>query len=102
MVLVTVNLSDEEVAAIEREVDAQAHALPRVGILRQSVAKSLIVRTSSPQEAIQFSNDYAPEHLIIHLHDANKRVSSIQNAGSVFVGPFTPERYVTDKVSRRR
>ncbi|TCD68189.1 trifunctional histidinol dehydrogenase [Steccherinum ochraceum] len=91
VVLVTVNLSDEEVAAIEREVDAQAHALPRVEILRQSVAKSLIVKTSSPEEAIGFSNDYAPEHLIIHLPDASARVASIQNAGSVFVGPFTPE-----------
>ena len=95
VVLVTVNLSDEAVTAIEAEVDAQAHALPRVGILRQSVAKSLIVRTSSPEEAIAFSNEYAPEHLIIHLQDASERVKDVQNAGSVFVGPFTPERYVS-------
>ncbi|THH32883.1 hypothetical protein EUX98_g1282 [Antrodiella citrinella] len=91
VVLVSVNLSDEAVAAIEREVDAQAHALPRVEILRQSVAKSLIVRTSSPEEAITFSNDYAPEHLIIHLENASSWVAAVQNAGSVFVGPFTPE-----------
>lgn len=90
----TVNLSDEEVTAIEREVDVQARALPRVGILRQSVAKSLIVKTSSPEEAIGFSNDYAPEHLIIHLRDASDRVAAVQNAGSVFVGSFTPERFV--------
>ncbi|KAH8105884.1 histidine biosynthesis trifunctional-protein [Cristinia sonorae] len=91
VVLVTVNLSDGQVAAIEREVDAQAHALSRVEILRQSVAKSLIVRTASPEEAIAFSNDYAPEHLIMHLEDASARVASVQNAGSVFVGPYTPE-----------
>ncbi|KAG8922408.1 trifunctional histidinol dehydrogenase, partial [Tulasnella sp. 408] len=47
VVLVTVNVTSEHLAAIEREVDAQANALPRVDIVRQSVAKSLIVKTTS-------------------------------------------------------
>jgi phosphoribosyl-ATP pyrophosphohydrolase/phosphoribosyl-AMP cyclohydrolase/histidinol dehydrogenase len=38
-----------------------------------------------------FSNDYAPEHLILHLEDAAAAVAHVQNAGSVFVGAFTPE-----------
>ena len=78
--------------AIEQEVDAQARALPRVDIIRQSIPKSLIVKTSSVEEAIAFSNDYAPEHLILHLKDASMRVPLVQNAGSVFVGPYSPER----------
>ena len=94
MVLVTVNLSQEEIAAIEDEVDAQARALPRVDIMRQSLPKSLIVKTTSVEDAIQFSNDYAPEHLILHLRDAPGAVDQVQNAGSVFVGPYSPERYV--------
>ncbi|KII95118.1 hypothetical protein PLICRDRAFT_202590 [Plicaturopsis crispa FD-325 SS-3] len=91
VVLVGVNLSSDEIAAIEREVDEQARALSRVDIVRQSVARSIIVKASSTEEAIAFSNDYAPEHLILHLKDAPQRVASIDNAGSIFVGPYSPE-----------
>ncbi|KDR83672.1 hypothetical protein GALMADRAFT_236003 [Galerina marginata CBS 339.88] len=91
VVLVGVNLAAEHLAAIEKEVDDQAHALSRVDIVRQSITKSIIVKTSSVDEAIAFSNDYAPEHLILHLEDASQKVSKIENAGSIFVGPYTPE-----------
>ncbi|KAJ4481627.1 histidinol dehydrogenase-domain-containing protein [Lentinula edodes] len=91
VVLVAVNLSTEHLEQIEDEVDKQARALSRVDIVRQSVAKSLIVQTTSVEEAIEYSNDYAPEHLILHLENAPDKVQLITNAGSVFVGPFTPE-----------
>ncbi|EPQ59448.1 histidine biosynthesis trifunctional-protein [Gloeophyllum trabeum ATCC 11539] len=91
VVLVAVNLSQAELSAIEKAVDEQAKALTRVDIVRQSVAKSLIVKASSVEEAVQFSNDYAPEHLILHLREANAAVSLVENAGSVFVGPYSPE-----------
>jgi hypothetical protein len=93
VVLVAVNLAPEILAAIEEEVDAQARALSRVDILHQSVAKSIIVTVSSIDDAFRFSNDYAPEHLILHLESASEKVQLIENAGSVFVGPYTPERY---------
>jgi phosphoribosyl-ATP pyrophosphohydrolase/phosphoribosyl-AMP cyclohydrolase/histidinol dehydrogenase len=41
---------------------------------------------------MDFSNDYAPEHLILHIRDAKAVVEEVQNAGSVFVGPYSPER----------
>jgi phosphoribosyl-ATP pyrophosphohydrolase/phosphoribosyl-AMP cyclohydrolase/histidinol dehydrogenase len=91
VVLVAVNLTPEKLAAVEKEVDEQAHALTRVDIVRESIAKSVIVKTISVEEAIAFSNDYAPEHLILHLENAGTRVASIDNAGSVFVGPYSPE-----------
>ncbi|KAG8934334.1 trifunctional histidinol dehydrogenase [Tulasnella sp. 417] len=91
VVLVTVNVTPEHLAEIEREVDAQANALPRVEIVRQSVAKSLIVKTTSVADALAFSNDYAPEHLILHLENAPDAVKLVENAGSVFVGPWSPE-----------
>ncbi|KAG6857108.1 hypothetical protein H0H87_009669 [Tephrocybe sp. NHM501043] len=91
VVLVAVSLSAEKLAEIEREVDVQANALSRVEIVRESIPKSIIVKASSVEEAITFSNDYAPEHLILHLENAQDHVASIDNAGSVFVGPFTPE-----------
>ncbi|KAI0650774.1 histidine biosynthesis trifunctional-protein [Trametes meyenii] len=91
VVLVAVGLSDERIVAIEEEVDAQARALTRVDIVRQSIPKSIIVKTRTAAEAIAFSNDYAPEHLILHLEDAPQAVAAVENAGSVFVGPYSPE-----------
>ena len=92
VVLVAVGLPDARVAQIEAEVDRQARALSRVDIVRQSIPKSIIVRVASVAEALAFSNDYAPEHLILHLEDAPAAVAAVENAGSVFVGPYSPER----------
>lgn len=86
------NLTPKHLTSIEKEVDDQAHALSRVDIVRQSISKSLIVKASTVDEAISFSNDYAPEHLILHLENASQKLTLIDNAGSVFVGPYTPER----------
>ncbi|KAI0638150.1 histidine biosynthesis trifunctional-protein [Trametes polyzona] len=91
VVLVAVALPDARLAAIEAAVDAQARALPRVDIVRQSIPKSLVVKVPSVADALAFSNDYAPEHLILHLADAPAAVARVENAGSVFVGPFSPE-----------
>lgn len=93
VVLLAVDLPVELMEEIEEQIDAQAKALPRVDILQESLKKSLIVQVPTRQAAIEFSNDYAPEHLILHLTDADSVVDQIQNAGSVFVGPWTPERY---------
>lgn len=92
VVLVAVSLTPEHLEKIEIEVDEQARALSRVDIVKQSIAKSLIVQVTSIEEALEFSNDYAPEHLILHLQNAHDKVQFVDNAGSVFVGPFTPER----------
>ena len=92
VVLVAVNLQTHELEAIEEEIDSQAKLLPRYSILKESLKKSLIIQVQTSEEAIQFSNDYAPEHLILHLSKAPLAVDLIQNAGSVFVGPWTPER----------
>lgn len=43
-------------------------------------------------EAIDFSNMYAPEHLIVNTLDAEKCLPKVQNAGSVFLGAYSPER----------
>lgn len=61
--------------------------------MRQSIPKSILVQTRSVKEAMGFSNDYAPEHLILHLRDAKVVAEEVQNAGSVFVGPYSPERW---------
>jgi phosphoribosyl-ATP pyrophosphohydrolase/phosphoribosyl-AMP cyclohydrolase/histidinol dehydrogenase len=91
VVLVAIDLTTEHLASIEKEVDEQAHTLSRVDIVRQSIMRSIIVKVSNVNEAFAFSNDYAPEHLILHLENAGERVPMVDNAGSVFVGPYTPE-----------
>jgi phosphoribosyl-ATP pyrophosphohydrolase/phosphoribosyl-AMP cyclohydrolase/histidinol dehydrogenase len=98
VVLVAVDLDADKLAEIENEVDVQAHALSRVDIVRKSISKSIVVKAKSVDEAIDFSNDYAPEHLILHLENASEKVQFINNAGSVFVGPYSPERYAPKKL----
>ncbi|KAI0254710.1 histidine biosynthesis trifunctional-protein [Lactifluus subvellereus] len=91
VVLVAVDLPGSILSEIESQVDAQARALERVEIIRQSVEKSIIVQVDDVDAALAFSNDYAPEHLILHIEKAAAAVARVQNAGSVFVGPFSPE-----------
>ena len=94
VVLVGIDLPESVLSEVESQVDAQARALERVDIVRQSVAKSIIVQANDLDAAVVFSNDYAPEHLILHITNAVDTVAHVQNAGSVFVGPFSPERQV--------
>ncbi|WRT67602.1 histidinol dehydrogenase [Kwoniella shivajii] len=91
VVLVGISLTPKLLEEIEEQIDIQAKALPRVAIAREAIKKSVIVLVDSQKEAIEFSNEYAPEHLILHLEDAVKAVDGIENAGSVFVGAFSPE-----------
>ncbi|KAL2258856.1 hypothetical protein VTK26DRAFT_7672 [Humicola hyalothermophila] len=91
VVLVAVDLDDAQLAAIEDELHRQATALPRVDIVRGSIAHSVTVRVRTVDEAMDISNRYAPEHLILQLKDAEKAVDKVMNAGSVFVGQWTPE-----------
>lgn len=91
VVLIAVDLADAQLAAIEEEVHNQAVALPRVDIVRGSIAHSLTVRVKTVDEAMEISNKYAPEHLILQLRDAEAVVEKVMNAGSVFIGEWTPE-----------
>lgn len=94
VVLVSIDLPASVLSEIESQIDTQARALERVDIIRQSVAKSIIVQVEDLDAALTFSNDYAPEHLILHIEKAADAVARVQNAGSVFVGQFSPERQV--------
>ena len=91
VVLLAIACSDAEIAAFEEAVDTQARALPRCEIARQAIAKSIIVRVDNRKDAMVFSNDYAPEHLILQVEDADEMAEGVINAGSVFVGDYSPE-----------
>ena len=65
--------------------------MSRAEIARKALRNSPIVIVESLDIAIQISNRYAPEHLILQIANARELIPAIRNAGSVFVGPWTPE-----------
>lgn len=91
VILLAVDLSEKELQAIEDELHNQAMALPRVDIVRGAIAHSVTIQVPSLEQAMRVSNEYAPEHLILQLKDAEKAAEMVMNAGSVFIGQWTPE-----------
>jgi len=73
------------------EAALQLNELPRNKTAKACLKNSFILIVDSVVEAIALSNDYAPEHLIINVTKAEKYLRKIQNAGSVFVGEYSPE-----------
>ncbi|KAJ1295388.1 hypothetical protein BS78_01G219800 [Paspalum vaginatum] len=80
-----------DLGAIEAEVSKQCNALPRGEFASKALSHSFTVFAKDMVEAISFSNLYAPEHLIINVKDAEKWEGLVENAGSVFLGQWTPE-----------
>lgn len=76
---------------VEIEIKKQINLLTRKEFILQSLENSYFALTSSIEEAINFSNYYAPEHLILNVQDPENYKKQIQNAGSVFLGKFSPE-----------
>jgi phosphoribosyl-ATP pyrophosphohydrolase/phosphoribosyl-AMP cyclohydrolase/histidinol dehydrogenase len=66
-------------------------ALPRVDMVRGAISHSITLMTKSLNEAMALSNLYAPEHLILQIENALEAREMVTNAGSVFVGEWTPE-----------
>ncbi|CAI5470454.1 unnamed protein product [Closterium sp. Yama58-4] len=90
VVLVTVG-EGVDLAAIEAEVERQRGELPRGDVAAKALSHSYVVVAADINEACLFSNRYAPEHLIINAAQAVDCLPLIRNAGSVFLGPWTPE-----------
>ncbi|KAG6368036.1 hypothetical protein INS49_002236 [Diaporthe citri] len=91
VILIAVDLGEEGLQAIEDELHKQAMALPRVEIVRGAIAHSVTIQVKTVEQAMEVSNEYAPEHLILQLKDAEKVSELVMNAGSVFIGQWTPE-----------
>ena len=83
--------SDQIADDVLREVEKQVPVLPRAVIVKKALDNSYIIITKSLDEAMQFSNQYAPEHLILATDDWKLLTPQIINAGSVFLGNLTPE-----------
>ncbi|EGF59043.1 histidinol dehydrogenase [Bacteroides fluxus] len=77
--------------AVKEEVERQLALLPRKEIAEQSLANSKLIVVRSLEEAIELTNAYAPEHLIIETADYMSVAGKVVNAGSVFLGSLSPE-----------
>ncbi|KAG7833172.1 hypothetical protein KL943_004037 [Ogataea angusta] len=91
VILIAVDMTSAEIDHIDEAVHRQALQLPRVEIVRECIAHSTTIIVNSYDEAFEMSNRYAPEHLILQIQDAEKWVDKVDNAGSVFVGAYSPE-----------
>ena len=83
--------STELAQAVQRALQMQLAVLKRRDIAAEALQHSRIVVVADMAEALQLSNLYAPEHLILQCSGARELIGDIRNAGSVFVGPWTPE-----------
>lgn len=80
-----------KILEILNQVKQQLKTLPRKKIAQQSLKDSFVLIVNSIEEALSFSNRYAPEHLILNIRDAKKYIQRIINAGSVFLGQYSCE-----------
>ena len=73
------------------EIEIQTEQLPRKEFVKEALKNSFILIVNKLEEAIEFSNQYAPEHLILNFDNAENYAGKIINAGSVFIGEYSPE-----------
>lgn len=73
------------------EVERQLGYLPRRDIAAKALENSKLIVVNDMEEALQMTNEYAPEHLIIQTTDYHQLAERVTNAGSVFLGPLSPE-----------
>jgi histidinol dehydrogenase len=89
--VVLVTTSNEILSKVSTEIDAQLTSLPRREIAQESLKNSLFTVFGNLEDGFNFINEYAPEHLIINAKNANELLERVTNAGSIFIGEFTPE-----------
>lgn len=88
---VLVSTSTDFTNLVNKELEKQLEALPRAAIAEKAINNSYAVQVQDLKEAMLFSNQYAPEHLILETDSWNDLIPLVQQAGSVFLGHLTPE-----------
>lgn len=86
-----ITTSEQVILDVQAEVNRQLELLPRKEIAQKALENSRLVLVKDKKEAIDLSNAYAPEHLIIQTTDYEKLAQQVVNAGSVFLGEFACE-----------
>nr|WP_293300493.1 histidinol dehydrogenase [Allomuricauda sp.] len=89
--VILVSTSENLINAVEEEIETQLKVLPRASIAEKAIANSKLIRVKNDQEALDLINEYGPEHFIVCVENEGFYLDGIQNAGSVFIGNYTPE-----------
>lgn len=89
--VILVTPSEALAKAVAMQVEQQLNKLSRADIARLALAKSRIIVTDNLEQSVKISNQYGPEHLIIQTRQPETLVNQITNAGSVFLGDWSPE-----------
>ena len=89
--VVLITTSEKLLDEVEYEVQHQLSRLPRWQIAEKSLANSKLILVKDMDEVIELTNEYAPEHLIIETKNYMELAERVVNAGSVFLGSYTPE-----------
>ncbi len=83
--------SEELIETLPQEIERMLSQLPRREMMEKSLSHSRIILLKDTDEVMAFSNEYAPEHLIINHKEALSLCEKVTNAGSVFIGAYSPE-----------
>jgi histidinol dehydrogenase len=86
-----VTVSKDLLEKVQVEVEKQLNDLPRKSIAEKALEHSKLILVKSMSDAIDMANDYASEHLILSCKNADEVAEKIVNAGSVFIGNYSPE-----------
>ena len=89
--VICVSTSTDKAKEIEEAVQEQLQTLPRKEIAAQALGFARMIIAESRADVVDIVNRYAPEHLIIQMKNPDMLVPNIRNAGSIFLGPWTPE-----------
>lgn len=89
--VILVSTSKQLIAAVEGELENQLKALPRFEIAQKAIENSKSIFVETDEIALDLINEYGPEHFIVCTNNDDFYVDNIENAGSVFIGNYTPE-----------
>ncbi len=89
--VILVSTSEKLIKEVETEIITQCKVLVRKEIAEAAISNSKLIYVDNDYTALELINQYSPEHLIICVENENLYVDNIQNAGSIFIGNYTPE-----------
>jgi histidinol dehydrogenase len=89
--VILVSTSKSLINSVSDQIDLQIKKLPRQAIAEKAISNSKLILVENDRIALDLINEYAPEHFIVCSKSENYFVNGIRNAGSVFIGNYTPE-----------
>lgn len=89
--VILVSTSKKMIDAVEKEVEKQIEKLPRKEIAQKAIDNSKLIYVADDRTAVDLINEYGPEHYIVCVENEDFYIGNTMNAGSVFIGNYTPE-----------